>query len=77
MLEAEDVTALVEAATTIESTRFNVPEVRTGATITALFTITFALALLTVTAVGLPPKMATRPAPVMLTELKSHRRVVT
>ena len=74
MLEAADVTALVTAAPTTESTRLSVPAVRTGATVTALFTITLALALLTVMKFGLPPKIATRPAPVMLAAVRSHRR---
>jgi hypothetical protein len=73
-LDEEDVTALVTAAATIESIRDKVPAVNTGATVTALLTITFALALLTVIKLGLPPKIKTKPAPVILVVPKSHTR---
>jgi hypothetical protein len=68
ILEEADVIAFVTAATTIESTRLKVPEVKTGATVTALLIIIFALALFTVVKFGLPPKIATKPAPVILAE---------
>ena len=66
---AAEVKALVTAATTIESTRLKLPAVKTGATVTALLIITFALALLTVVKFGLPPKIATKPPPVIYAAL--------
>ena len=66
---AAEVNALVTAAATIESTILKVPAVNTGATVTTLFKITFALALLTVVKFGLPPKIATNPAPVIFAAL--------
>ena len=67
ILEAEDVTALVTAEITMESTIFKVPAVNVGATQDIAFLIvTVALELLTVTKLGLPSLIVTSPEPVIL-----------
>ena len=60
---------------TTESTRLKVPAVRTGAIVTALFTITIALALFTVIRFGLLPKIVTKPAPVTFNAPISDTRI--
>jgi hypothetical protein len=72
---AEEVKALVTAATTIESTRLKLPAVKTGAIVTAALTITLAAALLTVIKFGLPPNIATKLPPVIFIVPMSQKRI--
>jgi hypothetical protein len=56
-------------AITIESTKLAFPAVKVGETQVEFLTITLARALLIVIKLGLPPKIATKPAPLILAVL--------